>query len=235
MSQILTVVTTMNRLSTSVVNSSIEYSITALASTLRALRATTAVTGNDGGSSSSNAPHRHLAVREELEEMDIEAKVRSVQALVLHISKKRRTSSSSMAATTAWNFFLGGEEGTVATKTGGGVALSKEEEEEEQSKSKDTTTTNATTSEMTGEDSQIVRVDLNPSDDVVGICISQVAETLQSITRTLHDVQTELELHEARWFSSWRTPDTERHMGVLRTKIGVLDKRVDMLLKVKDV
>jgi len=153
---------------------SVELAVHAAATAVKAVR------------SSGDQP-RNLAenplVREELETMDIEAKLKTVHALVLTIQKQRSKSLPSAPSS----------------------------------------------------EGQLVDPSTVPQDesDVVGVCLEQVKEVLDSITTTVNALNSELEMHEQRWFSSWRTPDTKHHLIALRAKILILDKRVDMLLKVR--
>jgi hypothetical protein len=151
-------------MSNRLVFSSVELAVHAAATAVRALRPS----GGDQKSVAENP-----LVREELESMDIEAKLKTVHALVLTIQKTR----------------------------GGG-----------------------------GGKQQVEEVD---DSDVIGVCLSQVKDVLESITGTLTALNTELDAHDQRWFSSWRTPDTKHYVLALKAKILILDKRVDMLLKVK--
>ena len=79
-----------------------------------------------------------------------------------------------------------------------------------------------------------------------------MVEILEQITKILKDVHNELREHEQKWFSSWRYPNTDEAMLSLKKKVSlffyeifnifnivflflkviVLDKRVDLLLKV---
>jgi len=154
---------------------SVELAVHAAATAVKSLRSS----GEDQKSLAE-----HPLVREELEAMDIEAKLKTVQALVLTIQKQRSRSVSSAIAT------------------------------------------NIPTSEA-------VKTEETDESDVVGVCLDQVKEVLDSITTTVNALNTELDEHEQRWFSSWRTPDTKHHLIALKAKILILDKRVDMLLKVR--
>lgn len=145
--------------SNKVVMSSIELCIYAASSALKAFRPL------DNGVPVGQNP----LVKDELETLDIEAKLKTVQALVLMIQKYRNENESEVI-----------------------------------------------------DDS-----------DVVGVCLMQVKDVLESLTTTLNGLRQELNDHDQRWFSSWRTPDTKNHMIALRSKILILDKRVDMLLKVR--
>jgi len=157
-------VSIVSKLSNNIMLSSVELAVHAAATALRALRPASA-NGQIQGPSVTENP----LVREELESMDIEAKIRTVHALVLTIQKHR-----------------GGNNETAVDDS-----------------------------------------------DVVGVCLDQVKEVLESITSTVTTLHEELDAHDQRWFSSWRTPDTKHHVLALRAKILILDKRVDMLLKVR--
>lgn len=136
------------------VGTSVELAVTAASAAVRAMRP------------SERALAENPLIREELEQMDTEAKLKTVHALILTIQKDRH-----------------GEE------------------------------------EMR-------------EDDVVGVCLVQVKDVLDSITKTLDALNGELDQHDQRWFSTWRTPDTKHHLIALKAKSTILDKRVDMLLKV---
>jgi len=164
-------------LSNRLVLSSVELAVHAAATALKAVRAS-----EEG--QQKNLTENPL-VREELEAMDIEAKLKTVHALVLTIQKQRGKS--------------------VPTN-------------------------------VTGGSTQIVDPSaIAPQDesDVIGVCLEQVKEVLDSITTTVNALHEELDAHDQRWFSSWRTPDTKHHLIALRAKILILDKRVDMLLGVR--
>jgi len=165
--------TMVSGLSNKLVLSSVELAVHAAATALRALRPA-------GGEQSQPQPALadNAHVKEELEQMDIEAKIRTVHALVLTIQKQR----------------AGGHAGGEPAK----------------------------------DDTQVP-----DESDVVGVCLEQVKEVLESITSTVTALREELDAHEQRWFATWRTPDTKHHLIALRAKILILDKRVDMLLKVK--
>jgi hypothetical protein len=154
---------------------SVELAVHAAATALKAMRS-----GNDQQQNIVENP----LVKDELEAMDIEAKIRTVHALVLTIQKQRQS-------------------------------------EYRQSRDTILETENA--------------LPVSPVDesDVVGVCLEQVKEVLDSITSTINSLNSELDAHEQRWFSSWRTPDTKHHLIALKAKTLVLDKRVDMLLKVR--
>jgi hypothetical protein len=153
---------------------SVELPVHAAATALKAIRSS-----NTEGADQKNLVD-HPMVKEELETMDIEAKLKTVHALVLTIQKQRGKSGSIHA---------NGEESAVP-------------EERDES-------------------------------DVVGVCLEQVKEVLDSITITVNALNEELDMHEQRWFSTWRTPDTKHYLIALRAKILILDKRLDMLLKVR--
>jgi len=152
--------------------SSVELAVHAAATALKAIRASNA------GEDQKNLADNPL-VKDELEAMDIEAKLKTVHALVLTIQKQRARSGLPV----------------------GGEGAEQLEEKDES--------------------------------DVVGVCLDQVKEVLDSITSTVNALNGELDMHEQRWFSTWRTPDTRHHLIALRAKIVILDKRVDMLLKVR--
>jgi hypothetical protein len=67
--------------------------------------------------------------------------------------------------------------------------------------------------------------------DVINVCLKRVGETLQQLTTTLEKINTELTVHDSRWFNSWRNPDTEQLIEELKRQVVTLDGRVDMLLK----
>lgn len=149
-------VTLINGVSSKLVVSSIELCVSAANAALRAL-----------GPSQRPITANPL-VKDELEAMDIEAKLQTVHALILTIQKARNNQTEPLDEA-----------------------------------------------------------------DVVGVCLGQVRDVLESLTLTLNALNQELEEHEQRWFSSWRTPSTLPLVVTIRSKMLILDKRVDMLLKVK--
>ena len=70
--------------------------------------------------------------------------------------------------------------------------------------------------------------------EVMRVCVANVSESVEQLNSTLELIKTELELHQSRYFASWRSPNTAAPLEQLRLQMNVLDKRVDMLLKVKD-
>jgi hypothetical protein len=148
--------------------SSVELAVHAAATAVQAIR-------SSGGE--KNLAENPL-VKEDLEAMDIEAKLRTVHALVLTIQKQRGRSP-------------------------------------------------------TQEEPALVEHEPVDESDVIGVSLAQVKEVLESITATVNALNEELDAHEQRWFSSWRTPDTRHHLISLKAKVVILDKRVDMLLKLR--
>jgi len=71
-------------------------------------------------------------------------------------------------------------------------------------------------------------------DEVMRVCVTNVSECVAQLNTTLEAIKTELATHQTRYLSSWRSPNTAEHLVQLRLLMGVLDKRVDLLLKVKD-
>lgn len=69
--------------------------------------------------------------------------------------------------------------------------------------------------------------------DVVDVALGQVKEVLDSLTLTFHELEREIAEHDTRWFSSWRQANTASLVTAIKSKMFILDKRVDMLLKVR--
>jgi hypothetical protein len=68
--------------------------------------------------------------------------------------------------------------------------------------------------------------------DPVGVCVQTVGEIMDLISATLCLLHQEVEYHNTRrWFASWRSPKVEEHLVQLRRQCTLLDKRVDMLVK----
>lgn len=155
-------VSMVNGISSKLVFSSIELCISAAGLAIHALRP----------SQQQPAITENPLVKEDLQAMDIEAKLQTIQALVFTIQKQRNRASS------------------------------------EQQHTYDET-------------------------DVVDVSLTQVKEVLDSLTKTFHELQLELATHEEKWFSSWRTPNTQSLVTAIKSKMLILDKRVDMLLKVR--
>jgi len=71
-------------------------------------------------------------------------------------------------------------------------------------------------------------------DEVMRVCVANVSECVAQLNATLEAIKAELATHQTRYLSSWRSPNTAEPLVQLRLLMGVLDKRVDLLLKVKD-
>jgi hypothetical protein len=183
-------------LSNKLMLSSVELAVHAAATALRALRP-----ASTPDQQQVQAVTENPLVREELEQMDIEAKIRTVHALVLTIQKHRNGSAS--LTTPMYGGYRGQAENSTVLTVG-------------------TDNTLAIKTQSAVDDS-----------DVIGVCLDQVKEVLESITSTVNALNAELEAHDTKWFSSWRTPDTKHLLLALKAKILILDKRVDMLLKVR--
>ena len=71
----------------------------------------------------------------------------------------------------------------------------------------------------------------SPGEETIDICLGEIRTSVDSITHDLEAVHRELRAHQERWFASFRSPHVSSLLKSLRVKMGVLDRRVDMLIK----
>lgn len=67
---------------------------------------------------------------------------------------------------------------------------------------------------------------------VVQISMNHVYQSLVDLHRILHDIESATLQHDSKWFSSIRAVSYHNLLDELKTTKSVLDKRVDMLIKV---
>ena len=67
--------------------------------------------------------------------------------------------------------------------------------------------------------------------DVIEVCLRNLQSILDEITATMKEVTNELESHELKWFSSYRTPNLQLPLQKLKSQSSILEKRLDMLIK----
>ena len=66
----------------------------------------------------------------------------------------------------------------------------------------------------------------------IQICFKNVSEMISLIKVELENIQEEIKNHQNKWFASWRTPDYEEHIHNLKNHKKILDKRVNLLIKI---
>lgn len=138
-------------------------------------------------------------------ESDIVAKIETVQALLITIQKKRLASAASASSAESTHV-----EDNVSNQEGVHSNASSTGEE-----------TNSSSS--------------SSSTDVIEVCLRNLHLILEEITATMKEVTTELDLHETRYFASYRTPNIQQLLQKLKSQSGILEKRLDMLIKCMSV
>ena len=68
-------------------------------------------------------------------------------------------------------------------------------------------------------------------EETIDVCLSEVRSSVDSIAQGLEAIHRELREHRTRWFAAFRSPSVDGLLRSLRVRMGVLDKRVDMLIK----
>mmetsp|Transcript_15132 Transcript_15132/g.18705 ORF Transcript_15132/g.18705 Transcript_15132/m.18705 type:complete len:242 (+) Transcript_15132:330-1055(+) len=76
-----------------------------------------------------------------------------------------------------------------------------------------------------------VREDGSYSSDYVEVCLKNVSQICDELIKVLHRIYNELDAHRLRWFSSWRSPDVDEDLVLIRTMCKVFDSRLDTLVK----
>eukprot|EP01083_Nonionella_stella_P017596 49215_1 len=71
--------------------------------------------------------------------------------------------------------------------------------------------------------------------NVVSAAVTNVEESVEELRAILASIYAEMEIHQTRWFSTWRTADYFGLLACLKSEVSVLDTRMDMLIKVLKV
>lgn len=71
--------------------------------------------------------------------------------------------------------------------------------------------------------------------EMIDVCLCNLNEIVEKLSETLISIHNELDYHSTKWFSSWRTPNTENYLVVLNLESKILDKRLDLLVKCKSI
>jgi len=69
------------------------------------------------------------------------------------------------------------------------------------------------------------------TNDPIQLCTHEVKVALDSIDECLDQIRIELEAHHARFMYKWRSSNVEKHLKILKLRLDVLDRRLDMLGK----
>lgn len=70
---------------------------------------------------------------------------------------------------------------------------------------------------------------------VMDVCLQNLHEILDKITHTMKLLHDEIDYHNSKWFSRWRTLSVDGLVQNLKVEAVVLDKRFDTLIKLKDL
>ena len=68
----------------------------------------------------------------------------------------------------------------------------------------------------------------SPSKASHRLALQYVRETIEEIQTTLDALKTAVELHQCKWFASWRTLNTDLYRTKLRYLRNILDERVQL-------
>lgn len=80
----------------------------------------------------------------------------------------------------------------------------------------------------TAAEAQVIGTPLN-------LCVAEVKDALNSIEIMLKEIHVELQLHQLRYMHKWRSSNVGSILERLQTKLAILEKRVDMLIKCKTI
>jgi len=70
------------------------------------------------------------------------------------------------------------------------------------------------------------------SSEAVSLCIKNIERCITKIHTLLQEINKEITYHKTKWFSSWRSLHVDNSLNQLRRQKGVLDHRIDLLMKV---
>lgn len=84
-------------------------------------------------------------------------------------------------------------------------------------------------------DALMQQLDANNKELSIAVAITTLHEIVNKIHKTLEKVHDELNYHETRWFSGWRTPYIYYEVEELKTDSVILDKRLQTLMLVMRV
>ena len=66
----------------------------------------------------------------------------------------------------------------------------------------------------------------------ISICLKNVSEMVGLIKNELENIKEEIKDHEQKWLANWRTPPYEPHLRKLAKHKKILDKRMELLIKI---
>ena len=66
----------------------------------------------------------------------------------------------------------------------------------------------------------------------VSICLDNVSVMLQKIKGEMDEINKEIKYNESKWFSSWRTVNYENNIKNIIKHNAILEKRLDLLIKI---
>jgi hypothetical protein len=73
------------------------------------------------------------------------------------------------------------------------------------------------------------------TDAAVGIALKNIIEIIDKIHQLLLNITEERNAHQQRWFAAWRTPQYTAKLEKLGVYKGILDDRVDLLIKILSI
>ena len=77
----------------------------------------------------------------------------------------------------------------------------------------------------------IAQEDDRELDNSLHIALNYVHATIDDINKLLHAIQSEMKIHEERWFSTWRTPNVYSQLEQIKELKVLLDKRIELFIQ----
>ncbi len=68
-------------------------------------------------------------------------------------------------------------------------------------------------------------------DPKIHVCLNEVNEIIQKIHWEMEKMYHEIDVHPQKWFASYRSPNCNKELQNLRKYSKIMDKRVEMLIK----
>eukprot|EP01098_Paradermamoeba_levis_P009888 TRINITY_DN4139_c0_g1_i1.p1 TRINITY_DN4139_c0_g1~~TRINITY_DN4139_c0_g1_i1.p1 ORF type:complete len:232 (+),score=81.23 TRINITY_DN4139_c0_g1_i1:56-697(+) len=162
---------------------------------------------------------KHPHLRSVMEELDLEAQLEIVEALIKEISQsweleKRQAALTTAATTTTSNATFINESPQVAVAEMIDAQMQKLDELKDLKELK-----------------EIKEIDNSP----VTICLKNLLSIVEQIRTEMEKINQEIEFHNTRWLANWREPNYSKQIENLRKYKKVLDSRLDMLIKILSI
>ena len=71
--------------------------------------------------------------------------------------------------------------------------------------------------------------------DPILVCLQNVTQMVCLIKDELKNINEEIKKHDERWLANWRTPSYQGHINKIILHKKILDKRVDLLIKILQI